>query len=68
MERHPKVHNDNFNANGTSRLVYGTGNGICDGLEDFRQYNCLKHAVLSGINQIDTGLSYRRHRAEQVVG
>ena len=35
---------------------------------DFRQYNCLKHAILSGVNQIDTGLIYRAHRSERVVG
>ena len=66
--RHNKVHPDNFNKDNTSRLVYGTANGVSDSLEDFRQYNCLKHAILSGINQIDTGLTYRRYRSEHVVG
>jgi aryl-alcohol dehydrogenase-like predicted oxidoreductase len=35
---------------------------------DYTQYVCLKHALLSGINQIDTGFSFRMHRAERVVG
>ena len=34
--RHPKVHPDNFNEDGTSRLVYGTANGVPDSLDDFR--------------------------------
>ena len=33
------------------------------------QYNTLKYGILSGgINHIDTGHQYRRHRAERVVG
>ena len=50
-------------------MIYGTGSG--DGLPsaDFRQYNALKYAVLSGgVNHIDTGHAFRWHRSEQIVG
>jgi aryl-alcohol dehydrogenase-like predicted oxidoreductase len=68
LERHPRVHPDNYNKNGTSKLIFGTGTGQSDSVEDLRQYICMKHALLSGINQIDTGLTFRRYRAELVVG
>ena len=72
LTRHPRVHSDNFKKanNGLlmSRLVYGTATGEPTPAEDFNQYNCLKHAIMSGVNQIDTGHSFRAHRSEYIVG
>ena len=66
------MHPDNFKRDKTgkllSRLVYGTATGDPIASTDFRQYNCLKHAIMSGVNQIDTGHSFRGHRSELVVG
>ena len=71
-QRHVRVHSDNFKRDNTgrflSRLVYGTATGEPTAGVDFRQYNCLKHAIMSGVNQIDTGHSFRGHRSEHVVG
>ncbi len=68
MTRHLNVHTDNYREDGLSRLVYGTATGNSDASDDFKQYNCLKHSILSGINQVDTGLTFRRYRAEHIVG
>jgi len=52
-----------------SKMVAGTSNGPSDAHEDLLQYTSLKYAVLSGgVNHIDTGHQYRRHRSEHVVG
>lgn len=59
---------DNYHEDGRSRLVYGTQSGECDSIEDFKQYQCLKHLLMSGINTIDTGFTFRRHRSERIVG
>lgn len=48
--------------------MYGTATGDSSPAEDYIQYNCLKHAILSGVNQVDTGHSFRRHRSEYIVG
>ena len=68
VRRHSKVHRDNWHKDGRSRFVYGTKGGLMLPKGDFRQYNCMKHAILSGVNQIDTSLAYRCHRSEHVVG
>lgn len=50
-------------------MVYNTSHGSSDPEDDLLQYNALKYAVLSGgVNHIDTGHQYRRHRSEFVVG
>ena len=47
----------------------GTSNGPSDAHEDLMAYTSLKYAILSGgVNHIDTGHQYRRHRSEHVVG
>ena len=52
-----------------SKLVYGTAAGPGAPSEDYRQYNSLKYAILSGgMNHIDTGHSFRQHRAELTIG
>ena len=52
-----------------SKLVYGTASGGPWPREDFKQYNALKYAILSGgMNHIDTGHSFRQHRAELTIG
>ena len=52
-----------------SKLVYGTASGYSDAKDDFRLYNSLKAAVLTGgVNRIDTGHTFRRFRSERIVG
>ena len=52
-----------------SKLVFGTQNKIVDPISDLKLYTTIKYAVLSGgINQIDTGHSFRDHRSEYIAG
>ena len=52
-----------------SKLVFGSASGPGTPSEDFKQYNALKYAILSGgLNHIDTGHAFRQHRAELTIG
>jgi aryl-alcohol dehydrogenase-like predicted oxidoreductase len=52
-----------------SFLAHGSSSGVWKKYTDFRHYCALKYTIMNGaVNHIDTGVYFRRHKSERVIG